>query len=461
MVSEPLLERAYRCVPVPVQNVFVTGAGYQKNRRRYGPAYWRERRWLRIFDRLPIEEKLNYQTEALRDFLKFSQAHSPYWSLALPDSLLNRINSPSDLAILPVMEKEDLRSNFAKISTITESEGHVGHTGGTTGTPLQVIYTTNDLMRRMAMLDHFKSRVGFEHRTMRRATFSGKHIVPDGASSKTLWRYNGACRQMLYSTFHINEHTLASYVNSLNAFRPHAIDGFPSSVKELATYVLENDITLDFTPVAVFPTSETVTPEDRAILEQAFNCKVFDQYASSEGAPFVTECREQVKHVELASGVFESLGGQDNELAVTSFTTHGTPLIRYRVGDSMDFGPVIKCDCGIASPIVNEIFGRKDDFLFRADGSRVNSGNVSNLFKNMPPTFKRAQALQASRDRVTITLEVAEEYDITSDAILVAEFRQKFGSDTQLEIVHTKHIPVESSGKFRMIKNFVDDEFRR
>jgi hypothetical protein len=79
----------------------------------------------------------------------------------------------------------------------------------------------------------------------------------------------------------------------------------------------------------------------------------------------------------------------------------------------------------------------------------------------MPPTFKRAQALQASRDRVTITLEVAEEYDITSDAILVAEFRQKFGSDTQLEIVHTKHIPVESSGKFRMIKNFVDDEFRR
>jgi len=89
-----------------------------------------------------------------------------------------------------------------------------------------------------------------------------------------------------------------------------------------------------------------LTKSGRELLERVFKCKVYDQYASSEGAPFVTECENQVLHMELASGVFEHFEDGSDEVLVTSFTTHGTPLIRYRIGDSMTFSEKVKtCKC--------------------------------------------------------------------------------------------------------------------
>ena len=59
------------------------------------------------------------------------------------------------------------------------------------------------MMKRMAMFDHFKARVGFEHRAMKRATFNGKHIVPPAQTKKVFWRYNATCKQMIFSSFRI------------------------------------------------------------------------------------------------------------------------------------------------------------------------------------------------------------------------------------------------------------------
>ena len=44
---------------------------------------------------------------------------------------------------------------------------------------------------------------------------------------------------------------------------------------------------------------------------------------------------------------------ESNEVLVTSFTTHGTPLIRYRIGDALIFDHTQNsCECGMESPIV-------------------------------------------------------------------------------------------------------------
>jgi len=313
-------------------------------------------------------------------------------------------------------------------------------------------------MKRMAMLDHFKSRVGFIHRQMKRATFNGKHIVPPNQKAKVFWRYNAACNQMIYSSFHITEKNMKYYVESLNKFKPHALDGFFMSMCDIAGYIERHNIKLEFQPIAIFPTSETLTQSGRELLERVFKCKVYDQYASSEGAPFVTECPNQTLHIELASGVFEHFEDGSDEVLVTSFTTHGTPLIRYRIGDSMKFGnKEASCSCGIQAPIVDEIQGRRLDFLYTADGAKINAGNVANLFKNMPNALIRAQAIQDKMDEIIIKLEVDKKlYKPEYDELLKDEFLHKFGTGTKIIIEHVDEIPRETSGKFRMIKNNVD-----
>src|SRR5699024_5910576 len=128
-----------------------------------------------------------------------------------------------------------------------------------------------------------------------------------------------------------------------------ALDGFITSLTDIASFIERNSLTLDFQPLAIFPTAETVTPGNRDLLERVFNCRVYDQYASSEGAPFITECSLGSLHIEMSSGFFENLPGSD-EVLVTSFQTHGTPLIRYRIGDSIKMNHTASCRCGREGP---------------------------------------------------------------------------------------------------------------
>lgn len=243
------------------------------------------------------------------------------------------------------------------------------------------------------------------------------------------------------------------FVTFQGLFDPHAIDGFFMSMCDIAGYIERHNIKLEFQPIAIFPTSETLTHSGRELLERVFKCKVYDQYASSEGAPFVTECPNQTPHIELASGVFEHFEDGSDEVLVTSFTTYGTPLIRYRIGDSMKFADSdATCTCGMQAPIVLEIQGRRLDFLYTADGAKIY--HVASLFKKIPPAVIRSQFVQNQRNEIVLKLEVDKKlYRPEYNELLEEEFIHKFGTGTKLIIEYVDEIPREKSGKFRMIKN--------
>lgn len=452
-----LLQNIYDRSPIFFQNIMTTIKGYLNARTRYGKAYYAYRAFLEDFDTWSLDKKLAYQREELIRFIRYANENSAFYRELYAGIDLNSIRSVEDLQKLPVVDKEMLRANIDSC-IVWGNEPYVeSHTGGTTGKSLTVHFTVSDYMKRMAFLDHFKAKVGFEHRKMRRATFNGKHIVPPEQKKKIFWRYNRACKQMIFSSFHITEENMGYYVEELNRFKPQALDGFFTSICDIARYIERHDLQLTFTPIAIFPTSETLTKEGRVLLERVFGCKVYDQYASSEGAPFVTECLQQVLHVGLASGVFEPYT-ENNEVLVTSFTTHGTPLIRYRIGDRMTFDSNASCTCGDNEPIVRSIEGRRLDFLYTAAGAKINAGNVSNILKYLPNAVVRSQFLQSKKEEVTLLLEVDQAlYKPEYNDLLQEEFHHKFGADTKLMIRCVEEIPREKSGKFRMIKNTVDE----
>lgn len=453
------LESIYENSPIFFQNIMTTVSGYQRNLKRYGKVYYEYRKFLEDFDQWPLDKKLEYQRKQMIALINYAYEKSPFYRNLYKNIDIKQIQTIEDLKKLPIVDKEMLRQNIDNVVTISHKEGVKSHTGGTTGKSLVVLFKVEDIMKRMAMLDHFKSRVGFEHRKMKRATFNAKHIVPPNQKNKIFWRYNAACKQMIYSSFHLSEENMKYYVESLNKFKPRAIDGYFMSMCDVASYIERHKIELQFRPIAIFPTSETLTKSGRELLERVFKCKVYDQYASSEGAPFVTECPNQVLHIELASGVFEYFEEGNNEVLVTSFTTYGTPLIRYRIGDTMSLEEKNQpCKCGMAGPIVKEIQGRQLDFLYTLDGAKINAVNISSLLKHIPNAFIRAQVIQDKIGEITIKLEVDQKlYKSEYDDILRDKFRYKFGNGTKIHIEHVDEIPREKSGKFRLIKNNVKD----
>lgn len=452
------LESLYDKSPIFFQNIMTSVSGYQRNMTRYGKVYYEYLKFLSDFDAWSLERKLEYQQKELIKFIKYAVENSIFYKKLYKDIDIDSIRNLNDLKRLPVVDKEMLRENIKDVVTIPHRGAVEGHTGGTTGKSLAVLFTPEDMMRRMAMLDHFKARVGFKHLEMRRATFNGKNIIPQDQKRKVFWRYNAACKQMIYSAFHLSEENMKYYVESLNRFRPHSIDGFFMSMCDVAGYIERNNLELQFTPVAIFPTSETLTKSGRDLLERVFKCKVYDQYASGEGAPFVTECASQVLHMELASGVFEHLENNNDEIVVTSFTTHGTPLIRYRIGDSMTFSDTSsKCNCGKDAFLVKEIQGRRLDFLYSANGAKIRQ--PTDAIKKTSNAIIRTQFIQNKVGEIIVKLVVDKElYKPQYDDLFKKELTYKFGRDTKIIIEHVDEIPREKSGKFSVIKNNVHFE---
>ncbi len=351
-----------------------------------------------------------------------------------------------------------LRRNSLKIHTIKKSEGILAKTGGTTGKSLEVLYTKNNMQDRFAMLDDFRGRYDYKL-GKNTAWFSGKSLLNyKDIKQKRFWRTDYWYNVRYYSTFHIKEDYLIYYINDLKRFKPEFLVGFPSSIFEIAKYGLRNNIDFPKSIVkAIFPTAEKLTIEKREVIELFFKTKVYDQYASSEGAPFIFECKDNNLHLELQSGVFEVLDSNNQpstkgKLIVTSFTTFGTPLIRYDIGDSIQLSDGI-CNCGNNNPLVKEIDGRIDDFIYSEVNGKINLGNISNTLKDTYGVVK-FQVVQNKKDLIEIYMIIDDKnYNKKSEAVFLRNWKDRVGSEMIIKIIYVDDIEVEKSGKYRMVKN--------
>ena len=448
-------QNIYDRSPIFFQNFMATIYGYKVKRNRYGKTYYDYLKYLDKIHKYSREELETLQFNELMKLLNNTVEKSKFYRELYEGIDINLFKSIDDLKKLPMVTKEMIRQNIDDVITIPKSGASVSNTGGTTGKSLTVYNRPEDIQKRMATLDYFKMKHGFRNMEMKKATFMGKHIVPPTQKKKVFWRYNAAIKQMVYSSFHITEENIPYYIESLNKLKPVAIDGFPSSMYDIASYMIRNNIIFEFKPLAIFPTSETVTTEYREVIEKAFGAKVRDQYASSEGAPFVWECECGNYHYDITTGIIENID-DSNEVLVTSFTTYGTPLIRYKIGDSMVFeDPSKVCGCGFNTPLVKSIEGRAIDFLYSTKGGKISLVNVSNIFKYMPNTITKAQLIQDSLTHMLVKIVVDGDFTNRDKKILADEIKHKFGSGMKVDFEVVADISREKSGKYKLIVNKV------
>lgn len=195
----------------------------------------------------------------------------------------------------------------------------------------------------------------------------------------------------------------------------------------------------------------------RQVISEVLGCKLVDQYASSEGAPFVLECSTGSLHTHPLTGIFEVVDNlkpaRSGQMLVTSFTTYGTPLIRYRIGDSLTLSdPAKQCSCGSFFSLVERIEGRKNDYILSPAHGKVNLGNIGNSTKDT----KGIVCFQLIQDRVDfleVKMVVNKEFDNTQELNFIKVLRERVGDSIQFNINYVEDIPKEKSGKFRIVKN--------
>lgn len=449
-------DKIYKLAPHWFQEIMIGLYNRKAYNRRYSGKYHEYLKQFKEKESLTLDELRDLQAKKYSTFVSNAVSSSPFYKKMFGQ--IEGYDNIENIKNLPIIHKEVFRENIEDIVTIPASEGNVSKTGGTTGKSLRVIFTLDNMQERFAMLDNFRGRTGYKLGKPT-AWFSGKAILTDRDVQKNrFWKTDKANKVRYYSTFHMKNDFIRYYLEDMMRFRPEYMVGFPSTICEIARYGKNNGIEFPKGIVkAVFPTAETVTAEVRSTIEDYFHTEVYDQYASSEGAPFIFECPHRELHLELQSGVFEVLDDNDEDtdygrLIVTAFTTEGTPLIRYDIGDMIELKDGT-CTCGNNNPLVKQILGRVDDYVYSPQIGKINLGNVSNSLKD---TYGIVlfQVVQNELDKITINMVIDEElYSDKVEKQFLSNWRDRVGDSMEIKLNKVDDIAVEKSGKFRMVKN--------
>lgn len=451
-------EKLYKILPNFLQNLFVHFYNRIAYNKRYGKDYVIYRKDKLAKRDLSKSQLFEYQRLRYKKLIEFVIQNSEFYKETL--SHITDVSNIENIHKIPLTNKEIIRTNINKIVVKTDEKLNKSKTGGTTGKSLEVKNFIRNAQERFAFLDDFRSRFGYEL-GKKTAWFSGKSLLTNRDVNKNrFWKTDPIYNVRYYSTFHISDSYLKYYVENIIQFKPEYLVGFPSTMLEIAKFGTKNGYIFPSNTVkAIFPTAETITDEIRSFIEDFFKAKIYNQYASSEGAPFIFECINGNLHLELQSGIFEVLDetnqpAKSGRLIVTSFTNEGTPLIRYDIGDRITLEEDTKiCNCGNNNPLVKEILGRINDFIYSPEVGKINLGNVSNTLKDTKGII-RFQVVQDELDTIDLlVVKDDKEFNESVERKFIQNWRDRIGNKMYINIKYVQNIPVEKSGKYRLVKN--------
>lgn len=436
------MNKIYYKSPVIFQHLLTSMYGYKLKRERYNKTY-----------KLALKSYVNENKKSdklLLDLLIYLKKNILYYN----EINIDERNILQSFKLLNFTEKDDLRKELKNRSNITNDVRTV-KTGGTTGKSLKVYLSELDRAKRMAYLDYIKLLSGVEPFS-KRASFTGKEIVPKNYKNK-LWRYNIPMNQILYASFKMNNENVKYIFENLKKRKPVTIDGFPSAIHLLAKYILLNNIKVNWDIKAIFPTAETLTTHIKNDIEKAFNTTVIDQYASSEGAPFIYSDAQGHYHLGNETGLFEFYKNSNNiyDMVVTSFINEATPIIRYKIGDQVE----ISSDKEYLNSLTDEIkiikiLGRNTDYLIGDNNNKVTSVNLANAIKELGIKIIQSQFIQKNKNTYEINLVVSKDYQkIRDEDILIEKLNHRLGVKNNYKFNYLSEVPKEKSGKTRFIIN--------
>jgi phenylacetate-CoA ligase len=462
----PYVAALYERAPIWAQNLMLTGYGALLERERYGGRYAEfqdllaESEW---FSRAELEA---YQDERLRAVVAHAYANVPFYRRRFDEARLTPadIRGHADLPKLPLLTRDDIRRHFADLRSraFPARALRSGHTSGTTGTPLTVAYDRDTVWMTYAVFDrHYRwagCRLGRDGDRI--AVARGNVIVPLHRRTPPFWRMNHRHHQLLLSSFHLSRANLPAYFDALARFGPAVMDGYPSTLYLLAKYL---QVCGQYFPLnAAITSSETLYDFQRSVIEERFQCRVFDYYALAERVVFSHECdHHQGHHLAMEYGIAEFVDdagapvaeGHEGRLVGTSLHNLGMPLIRYVTNDMTALRPG-RCTCGRQLELMADVTTKAEDVLTLPDGRLLSPSVLTHPFKPLD-CIEGSQVVQTEPGAIVVRLIPGSAYTDDHTRHLVSELSARLGDDVRVSVEFVDRLETSRNGKFKWVVSHV------
>lgn len=402
----------------------------------------------------------------LKAVLVHANTSSPYWRKAFAVAGLQpqTIHDLSDLQRLPTLSKRDLQQHRTEM----RAPGHHGRliadkTGGSTGEPVKFDLDERRFYYRNAVAMRHNIWAGWQLGC--KSAFFWGHRADAKTPSRRLARLRTTLldRQIFLDTSSLSVAAMTAFQTQLLAFDPAIYIGYANAVYLYAQFLQKRGGRYH-RPRGIITSAEFLAPEQRAVIESVFGCRVFDRYGSRETGLVASECGEgDAMHVADESILVEILRadgtpaapGERGRVVVTDLLNFGMPLLRYEIRDTAS--PVSgACPCGRGLSRLRMAGGRVTDFLLARDGRIVSGASLTIYLIANARGIAHAQLVQETRSAIRVRVVPGEGYDRSTAEWILGELPGYFGTDMEFTVEEVADIPLAASGKHQFSVSTLD-----
>lgn len=385
----------------------------------------------------------NIQFQQVIKTLEYVFVHSPFYQRHFSKAVSENI-TPEIFRTLPFTNKEDLSLNNRDFLCVPSNQvAEYVTTSGTSGKPVTIYLTKNDLLRLAK-----NEKESFELTGAKAGDLFQLMTTIDKQFMAGLAYYLGV-QELNAGMIRIGPGVPALQWNSILENKPTILIAVPSFLINLIDYAKQNGINMNETSVrSVICIGEPIREDDLSEnvlakrIHADWNVELFSTYASTEMGAAFTECtahqgghlNEDLIYLEVLDEEGNEVPhGEKGEIVISTIGTEGTPLIRYKTGDVARIYRE-PCTCGRNSPRVGPILGRKNQMI-KFKGTTIFPPSIYEIFD--------------SRSEVSCyKIEVSKDY-LGHDTITILLENRIEHSPVMHEIIE------ECKAKLRVVPHFV------
>jgi phenylacetate-CoA ligase len=408
---------------------------------------------------LAPEQIAALQWQRLKRLLEHCQREVPYYRRRWRELGIEvaDIRTLDDYAQLPLLTKADIRNHLDEL-TADSWRGRLltKATGGSTGEPLRFGYTRESNDRRTAVMwrgyDWAGSRMG------RRTLFlwGGAVGAPTRAHQLKERLYNAVFARRVLNSFHMSEANMAEFADAIDRYRPDIIVAYVGPLVRLAQWLIATGRKV-WRPQGIIGAAEALHEFQRALIEQAFHCPVFNTYGCREFMLIAAECEQHrglhvnADHllVELRQPSGAAASGQSGDVVITDLFNYGMPFLRYVNGDMATATATARCACGRGLPLLERVDGRVLDAIHTPAGHVLPGEFFPHMLKDVPG-LERFRLVQRRLDQLDLSIVRGPGFDDASLAYIRREVDKVLGGSIELRCHFVDEIPLTPGGKLRV-----------
>jgi len=419
-------------------------------------------RFLQSTQFLTRDELIELQCQKLKNLLIYASENVPYYKKIFREWNIDAssINNIDDLSSLPLLTKDDIRTNLNHLKSIKSSRLVISTTSGSTGMPLKFFIGKKRASYDVAAKMRAHGWWGIEIGDPEIVIWSSVQDLPNITFLKSL--RDKIFRSKLVPVRDLSSETMQKIAEEIEQRNPTHIFGYTAAIISLARYLIEKkQCALSERLSVVFVTSEYLSEDNRKLIEDAFGCPVANEYGARDAGFIAHECQFGGMHITMEEVIVEILDeknkpvstGNVGEVVITNLASHDFPFIRYKTGDMASLS-ADNCRCGRGLLLIDKIVGRSNDVLLSVDGKRLHYTAVTHVMRKLD-SVREFQITQEARNHIRIRV-VPE--GILGEGTLITiknEMRKKLGEEMMIDIVQSDSIPLGKNGKYRHVINRV------